>query len=325
MLDKIFSIRYDKDDCRTVISFLGIKIKIAGKELKDNKFQKYKDMGGDITKAPKADGIARIIQLANFQLLKEVDTFCRQHDLKLWLTFGTLLGAVRHGGFIPWDDDIDVEMMREDYDKLTQLLKTTPDLDFYPEFIHSKKDCNIFLKIKHKKIDGIFVDIFPLDELGDTLSDNQRIALSSKMKRFRHSLNNKISKLIKSGKEEELLKFIEDKRKTFLKGHKENSDYVWGLDFEHKRHKYLIFPQSTYFPLKKIKFEDTEFYCPNKTEEFLSEVFGDYMSWPSKLYAHHLRFSKDKTLKSYYGEKTYTDLQNFLNLENLDLKEEVLK
>ena len=70
------------------------------------------------------------------------------------------------------------------------------------------------------------------------------------MKRFRHSLNNKISKLIKSGKEEELLKFIEDKRKTFLKGHKENSDYVWGLDFEHKRHKYLIFPQYLIVPLR---------------------------------------------------------------------------
>jgi len=319
MLNKIFSIKYDENDCRTVITILGIKIKIAGKELKDNKFQHFKDAGGKITDAPKADGIARITQLANLQLLKEVDEYCRRHDLKLWLTFGTLLGAVRHGGYIPWDDDIDVEMLREDYEKLTELLKSEKDIDFYPEFIHSKKDCNIFLKIRHKKISGIFIDIFPLDELGDILTNDQRRILSIKMKIYRHSLNNKISKYIKNGNEAELLKFIDEKRKTFLKPHIENSDYVWGLDFEHKRHKYLIFPHSTYFPLKKIAFENTEFYCPNKTKEFLSEVFGDYMAWPTKLYTHHLRFPKNKTLKGYYGEETFIELEKYLqtNLEEL--------
>lgn len=131
MLKDIFSITYDKDDCRTVVRFLGIKIKFAGKELKDNKFQDFKDAGGKITDAPQADGPLRITQLANYQLMKKVDAYCREHDLKLWLTFGTLLGAVRHGGFIPWDDDIDVEMTRADYQKLIELLNADYEkLDF---------------------------------------------------------------------------------------------------------------------------------------------------------------------------------------------------
>lgn len=317
MLNKIFSIKYDEADCRTVLTILGIKIKMAGKELKENKFQEFKDAGGKITDAPQADGPLRITQLANYQLMKEVDAYCRKNGLKLWLTFGTLLGAVRHGGFIPWDDDIDVEMTREDYHKLIDLLNAETNLDFYTEMIHTPKDCNIFLKIRHKKIPDIFIDITPIDETGEVLTKTERLKLSNKIKRFRRTMNPQILKYTKTGDETKALEYIKSKAEEFFRFSQkkkiENSDIVWGIDFQHKVNDYLVYSNSTYFPLKEIKFEDSTFYCPNDIDTFLTEMYGNYMSWPKKLYAHHFRFQKDKTLRDYYSDETFEELQKFLN------------
>lgn len=56
-------------------------------------------------------------QLRMLEMLQYIDVICKKHNIKYWLTSGTLLGAVRHGGFIPWDDDLDIEMLKEDFGK----------------------------------------------------------------------------------------------------------------------------------------------------------------------------------------------------------------
>ena len=66
------------------------------------------------------------------RLLKEIDSFCREHDITYYCAAGTVLGAIRHGGFIPWDDDIDVYMLRSDYDKLIALACAFKE----PYFLH---------------------------------------------------------------------------------------------------------------------------------------------------------------------------------------------
>ena len=75
-------------------------------------FAKYNGEGTPLRKA----------QLCMLNILIEIDRICRKHDIPYWLDSGTLLGAVRHGGFIPWDDDVDIAIMRSDYPRLKEYL-----------------------------------------------------------------------------------------------------------------------------------------------------------------------------------------------------------
>lgn len=67
----------------------------------------------------------RKMQLRMLEMLKYIDSICRENDIKYWLSSGTCLGAVRHGGFIPWDDDADIEMLASDYRKLEKILRSS--------------------------------------------------------------------------------------------------------------------------------------------------------------------------------------------------------
>ena len=73
----------------------------------------------------------KIGQEEMLNILHEIDRICRKHEVKYWLEFGTLLGAVRHQGFIPWDDDCDIGMMRSDFKKLRELIPSELSRDFF--------------------------------------------------------------------------------------------------------------------------------------------------------------------------------------------------
>ena len=76
---------------------------------------------------PEAEGNARIMQKANGRLMFELDALCKKANLPYWTSFGSLIGALSRNGFIPWDDDIDICMMREDVDKLKEICANNPD------------------------------------------------------------------------------------------------------------------------------------------------------------------------------------------------------
>jgi len=119
----------------------------------------------------------RLLQERSLQILKTVDDFCRKNDIKYFLIGGSLLGAVRHGGFIPWDDDIDIGMLRLDYQKFIslwdndkeqfELLYANEKNNYpYPLAKVSDRDSTIEEWINDEKDDyhlGIYVDVFPFD------------------------------------------------------------------------------------------------------------------------------------------------------------------
>ena len=132
----------------------------------------YKKNNIDITTLLPAEGQIRDVQLATLSLLKDFDTICKQNDIRYWLDGGTLLGAIRHKGFVPWDDDIDTAMLREDYEQIIEAFEKysrNPDIFVGHRYCPNKYN-NYHLKVQHRKCPYIFVDIFPWDTYGKRLS-----------------------------------------------------------------------------------------------------------------------------------------------------------
>lgn len=117
------------------------------------------------------------LQQEELSILKQIAALCDKYQLRYYLLAGTLLGAVRHQGFIPWDDDIDIAMPRADFERFQQIAKTelpkelflhygTTDPNYYLPFMKIRREGTLFeeyaapKKLRHQ---GIFVDIFPLD------------------------------------------------------------------------------------------------------------------------------------------------------------------
>ena len=129
------------------------------------------------------------------ETLKAFIAFCQANNLKYYAAYGTVLGAARHHGFIPWDDDIDVYMMRDDYDRYLRLMRTNPPKGYEQvEYVHDKeyylpfaKFCNAHSTIcewtEYRISFGNYIDVFPLDVVPD--DDNERQRYCDRMLKLR--------------------------------------------------------------------------------------------------------------------------------------------
>ena len=117
-------------------------------------------------------------QLAMLDILKYIDKICRENNITYWLSSGSCLGAIRHGGFIPWDDDIDIEMLREDYLRFIRVFKST-DQYVLQTYKNDLFYFTVFAKVRSKntqiyeslyKYKGVFVDVFSLEYTNKTLA-----------------------------------------------------------------------------------------------------------------------------------------------------------
>ena len=120
------------------------------------------------------DEAKEALRSVQIDILDTVVDICEQHGLRYWLDGGTLLGAVRHQGFIPWDDDVDIGLMREDYEKLIELLPQ----ELPPDMVLQTRKTDDTYKLAYAKVrdrysriedrykyNGIFIDIFPFDPI----------------------------------------------------------------------------------------------------------------------------------------------------------------
>lgn len=296
LLKNIFSIT-DYSETHNILKICGIKIKFPKKKFANKKkqspFYYYKENNIDITTVPKAEGQLREIQLANLRLLKELDYVCKTAGLTYWLDGGTLLGAVRHKGFIPWDDDIDVAMRRKDYEKLIETFNnTTRDKDIFAGYVRGELNpCQVMIKIQHKKCPYLFVDVFPWDDYGKRLTTEEQLEETNKIKGYRKELQNSSDK---SMSDEVILDKIHTKMKECVLTNEvvndnEGMDFVWGMDFNHIWKNWFTHWEVLY-PLKTIEFEGIEFPCLNNPDAFLSRLYGNYMAYPKKITFGHAAF-----------------------------------
>ncbi|NPA61741.1 MAG: LicD family protein [Epsilonproteobacteria bacterium] len=233
--------------------------------------------------------ILREAQLIMLDILVEFDKICRKHNLKYWLDSGTLLGAVRHGGFIPWDDDIDISMPLEDYKKFEKIaLNELSDTIFFqtnttdPKFpfdyikLRSNRAKIVEFHEKGKEIkyhQGVFVDIFPMLNIpnsefhykfySDIFALIRRVSAKSlhtpdgkDMPKIRHQLQNSL-----------LLMHQKGESKVIYGG--EMPDVSAWFDYD------------KIFPLQEMRFEGINFYVPNDPHHYLENIYSfNYMELP---------------------------------------------
>ena len=257
----------------------------------------------------------RQAQLILLRTLRIVDHVCRENGIKYWLDGGTLLGAVRDGSFIPWDDDVDISMAREDYEKFNRIaVQELPEDLFVQNYENTGFAGNPWTQIKdrksHMKIgygatyhQGIYLDIFPCDSFSE--NPLRRIfkekiykllyikvqAINAPLKKPYFQGENIIKNIIKI-----LLKIIffeciffdyefianlslktREKRINSMKKNPK-TNYGYGTDILNWEN---IYRAEDIFPLKTIKFEGFEFFAPNNCHSYLTNLYDStYMQLP---------------------------------------------
>ncbi len=260
-------------------------------------------------------------------MLKWFHNYCVENDIKYYIIAGTMLGAARHNGFIPWDDDVDVAIPRKDYMKVIEDLKVQRDkyivespLSDAPDYKysfaklydttttlteHARKDCTR----------GVYLDIFPLDGTGNTYEESvknfRKFALRNNFLMVRTCALRKDRSFFKNAcivigrlipgflvNEKKLARKVDaiSARTDF-----DSSEYVMVYPSTYCERD--IIKKSAYGKPTLYKFEDAEVYGPENAEEYLTHVYHDWRKLPPEDKRHSAHDFEDIDLEHSYLKK----------------------
>ncbi len=241
------------------------------------------------------------------EMMKWLHFFCRENNIKYYANGGTALGAVRHNGFIPWDDDMDIMLPREDYEKLIDLLADKITERYTVETPYSKSSDYLYTyaklydttttmieDISYGIRRGIYIDIFPLDGIGNTKEEYEKnfrridifnLFINARICNWRKG--RKLYKNIISVLAKWIPDFIVDNKKMVQKFDQKarlipynKSKYVVNCSGDF-RYKGILDKEILGEPTEHV-FEDTIILVPQNVEGYLEKVFGDWQEMPSE-------------------------------------------
>lgn len=322
-LEKIFSVR--NSGIHKVWTIFGIKcsfkslnlqikrVNTKSKKIENQMIQLMTIIGSscDITKCKKATGDFRLLQEVRLEALKLVIKLFEKNNIAYWLDFGTLLGAYRHKGFIPWDDDIDIAILEKDFSKAEKILNNFfKDTDLIVEVGGRGRDMILRLTDNNKKF--IYIDIFPYSYINESKSEESEIVsnlINIKEIFFKKYSIAKMYYMYKNINFKEVLDFLEDLYNQFnLKTSFDRGNYLIASIWS-KRPEYKISMHQTngIFPLKKVPFENIEACVPKDTVKYLNEcdegAYGDIMSFPPiQSFGNHIAVDELNNNKNFSKE-----------------------
>lgn len=276
---------------------------------------------------PSADGDLRLLQKANAVLLNVLKELSDSLGIKFWLHGGSLVGAIRHGGCIPWDDDIDVGMMRSDLEKLKNYLQKNPYYEI-AEYYYTGLACRSYRFMRKDIAGNFFVDIFPYDYY--VCTTESLLSDWIKVRTFKEGLSRQYIALTRSfqchlGNEriderpelkEPLDKLIDSYIQKFQSPVK-TQHICWGMDnnFENQTRfawrNGRIFTTDEIFPLKPCVYEGVECYVPSDFKKYIFAEYGiDYLEMPSNI-------GHSAHIKQYFGNQDIYPLYQEL-MEKID-------
>ncbi len=244
------------------------------------------------------------LKIVQFHILKAFAEYCDAHQLRYYIVAGTLLGAVRHGGFIPWDDDIDVSMPRPDYEKLLEVSGGwISDVYRVTSVKNCKEHSRLFMKVvdtrtmaKHYFYSerykmSIGIDIFPLD--GVPADENVRKRYFKKLWFTKKLFSYTQTQLMRGGtKLRALIKTLAavpsrmiGRERLYRMVERQAAKYPFdqceeiGINFGVYKEKETV-QKEEYLPYHDLSFEGVMFHAPANYDAYLQQLYGDYMQLP---------------------------------------------
>lgn len=252
---------------------------------------------------PPTYGKIRDIQTGADIVLKRIKKICDENDIHFFLSDGTLLGAVRHHGFIPWDDDIDIGMFRDQYLKFRKAVQNDPIISLNTYYSYKRNHLIVSQKVKLKGSDSFWTDIFVYDFISSkqdadilSLHYGNNAAFCEEltyiaMKKYNLEIGNTpvINEKLDEIYDSLFIKYY--KKDLYNERYSAGDSFCLGFDNNDRFVKSIkLISCDLHLPLKynSLEFEGTLYDGLSNSEQFLFEEYGDIYAFPSSVSASHL-------------------------------------
>lgn len=239
----------------------------------------------DIKSVPRADGELRKLQLCGAEMLAIFDDLCDEHGLAYWLDFGTLLGAARHNGYIPWDDDLDVSMLRQDWNRAAELLPPILESNGFYVRVYSES----WFGFGYRRDEtGLWMDVFCYETTHSAPDSESRGRLLKEIDgqldfcRKNKTFNTKPLIDRDAMRAHRFGQSYSEKREAM----NDNAALFLSPEIESDLSK-CVFEAEDFLPLGRLEFEGLFCPVPSNWDTVLKAYYGNYNEFPREGILHH--------------------------------------